>query len=53
MEGFVTTDLLYQRQLDTAHAADHIASPVPGAVVEIKSTGMPRYAAAPSTRSRK
>ena len=46
IEGFVTTDLLYQRQLDTAHYADHIASPVTGAVVELKSSAPPRYAAA-------
>ncbi len=46
IEGFVTTDLLYQRQLDSAHFSDHIASPVAGAVVELKSSAAPRYAAA-------
>jgi hypothetical protein len=45
LEGFVTTDLLYQRQLDTAHYSDRIAAPVAGAVVELKSAGPPRYAA--------
>uniref|UniRef100_Q01VM0 Carboxypeptidase regulatory-like domain-containing protein n=1 Tax=Solibacter usitatus (strain Ellin6076) TaxID=234267 RepID=Q01VM0_SOLUE len=46
IEGFVTTDLLYQRQLDASHYSDHIASPVAGAVVELKSSATPRYAAA-------
>jgi hypothetical protein len=46
IEGFVTSDLLYQRQIDIAHYADRIASPVAGAVVELKSAAAPRYAAA-------
>jgi hypothetical protein len=46
IEGFVTSDLLYQRQLDFSHYSDHIASPVAGAVVELKSSATPRYAAA-------
>ena len=49
LEGFVTTDLLYQRQLDMAHYSDRIAAPVAGAVVELKvvelkPAGAPRYA---------
>ncbi|MCU1232430.1 MAG: hypothetical protein JWP63_397 [Candidatus Solibacter sp.] len=46
IEGFVTTDLLYQRELDLAHNPEHISSPVPGAVVELKATATPRYATA-------
>jgi hypothetical protein len=46
LEGFVTTDLLYQRQLDMTHYSDRIAAPAAGAVVELKSAGPPRYAAA-------
>ena len=47
LEGFVTTDLLFQRQFDTTHYADHIGSPVAGAMVELKIPGRPpRYAPA-------
>jgi hypothetical protein len=46
IEGFVTSDLLYQRQIDFAHYSDHIAAPMAGAVVELKSSTTPRYAAA-------
>ncbi len=46
IEGFVTSDLLYQRQIDSAHYSDRIAAPVAGAVVELKSSVPPRYATA-------
>jgi hypothetical protein len=46
IEGFVTTDLLYQKQFDIAHHPDRIVSPVAGAVVELKGSATPRYAAA-------
>jgi hypothetical protein len=46
IEGFVTSDLLYQRDFDLAHHTGSIASPVPGAMVELKTSAAPRYAAA-------
>ena len=49
IEGFVTGDLLYLRALDPKHYSDAIPSPVAGAVVELKSSGPPRYAAAGPT----
>jgi hypothetical protein len=47
IEGFLTSDLRYQRQLDIAHYSDRIPSPVAGAIVELKPANLPpRYAPA-------
>jgi hypothetical protein len=43
VEGFVTADLLFQRDLDLAHYNGRIGAPV-AAVVELKSGGRARYA---------
>jgi hypothetical protein len=42
LEGFVTGDLLFQRDLDPAHYSGRIGAPV-AAVVELKSAGPARY----------
>ena len=42
LEGFVTADLLFQRDLDPAHYTGHIGAPV-AAVVELKSGARSRY----------
>src|ERR1035438_2806166 len=42
LEGFVTGDLLFQRDLDPNHYSGHIGAPV-AAVVELKSGGGARY----------
>ena len=39
LEGFVTADLLYQRERDLAHYSDRIGAPVSAAVVELKRAG--------------
>ena len=44
LEGFVTSDLLYQRERDPAHYSDRIGAPVPGVVVQLKSADRTRYA---------
>ena len=44
IEGFVTADLLYQRQLDIVRYPDRITSPVAGVIVELKSQAPARYA---------
>jgi hypothetical protein len=42
LEGFVTGDLLFQRDLDPAHYSGRIGAPV-AAVVELQSAGPARY----------
>jgi len=42
LEGFVTSDLLYQRELDPNHYTGRIAAPVP-AVLELQSRGLTRF----------
>jgi hypothetical protein len=42
VEGFVTSDLLFLRDLDLAHYTGHIGAPV-AAVVELKSGDRARY----------
>jgi hypothetical protein len=43
LEGFVTSNLLYQVEHDTQHYAGAIKSPVPNAVLEVRSAEGPRY----------
>ena len=42
LEGFVTSDLLFQRTLDTAHYSGRIAAPVP-AVLELRAADRGRF----------
>ncbi len=44
LEGFATTDELYQTRVDQAHDPETVKAPVAGAVVELKSSGLTRYA---------
>jgi hypothetical protein len=44
LEGFVTSDLLYQRTLDASHYSDRIGAAVAGAVVQLAGAGHTRYA---------
>jgi hypothetical protein len=44
LEGFVTGDLLYQRNIDLVHYSGRIAAPVSGVVVQLKSADRARYA---------
>ena len=44
LEGFVTSDLLYQRGRDPAHYSDRITAPVPGVVVQLKGPDRTRHA---------
>jgi len=44
LEGFVTSDLLYQRQRNPAYYSDRIVAPVPGVVVQLKGATQTRYA---------
>ncbi|HTP34849.1 MAG TPA: carboxypeptidase-like regulatory domain-containing protein [Candidatus Acidoferrales bacterium] len=44
LEGFVTSDLLYQRGLDLTHYSDRIGAPAPGIVVQLKGPDRTRYA---------
>lgn len=44
LEGWVTSDLLYQRAIDASHYSDRIGAPVPGVVVQLKSADRTRHA---------
>ena len=44
LEGFVTSDLLYQRDRDLMHYSDRIGAQVPGIVVQLKGPDRTRYA---------
>jgi hypothetical protein len=44
LEGFVTTDLLYQKTFSPAHYSDRIFAAVPGVTVQLKSADLTRYA---------
>jgi hypothetical protein len=44
VEGFVTSDLLYQKTWTPAHYSDRIFSPVPGVVVQLKGADRTRHA---------
>jgi hypothetical protein len=43
LEGFVTSNLLYQAEHDTEHYTGAIHSPIAGAVLELRSGQSPRY----------
>jgi hypothetical protein len=43
LEGFVTSNLLYQAEHDTQHYTGAIKSPIAGAVLELRSAQGPRY----------
>jgi hypothetical protein len=43
LEGFVTSDELYQRELDRARDPEKVKLPVPGAVLELESSHGRRY----------
>jgi hypothetical protein len=44
LEGFTTTDELYQLRLDPMHDAETIQSPVAGVIVQLQSDSLTRYA---------
>jgi hypothetical protein len=44
LEGFVTTDLLYQKTFNPAHYSDRIFAPVAGVMVQLKGTDRTRHA---------
>jgi len=44
LEGFVTSDEFYQRDLDKAHDPERIKFPEPGVILELKSAQGQRYA---------
>jgi hypothetical protein len=44
LDGFVTTDELYQTNLDRMHDLMTVKSPAPGIIVELQSDRMTRYA---------
>jgi hypothetical protein len=46
LDGFVTTDELYQTGLDRMHDLVSVKSPAPGVIVELRSDRMTRYAEA-------
>jgi hypothetical protein len=43
LEGFVTSDEFYQRDLDKAHDPEKVKLPAPGVILELKSGEGPRY----------
>jgi hypothetical protein len=43
LEGFVTSDEFYQRDLDKAHDPEKVKLPAPGVILELKSGQGPRY----------
>jgi hypothetical protein len=44
LEGFATTDELYRMTFDRVHNPESIRAPVAGAVIELQSTGLTRFA---------